>query len=401
MMFGIFTFLDFFAYSFFRYFFSNKILLKAYLFSNISLLILSIIVFIIRIGKISGNFQSYLVTFLIIIYLPKVVFLLGLIIDYIYRFVLSAAKFLREKQIKAFMLIKRSSLFNNIILGAYIFFVLYLFYGFLFGNTNYKIVRKSLYFESLPDSFDGLRIVQLSDLHLGSLGGKNNIEKIVNLINNEEPDIFVFTGDLINQTSEEITDVYKKNIGNIKAKLGKFSILGNHDYGKYFEWKNQKEKDINLQKIRNFYKEIGFTLLENKNISFRRDSNEIYLLGVENYGHNMLYGDLDEADFLLPNNGFKILLSHDPFHFNEVVKNYKNKIDLTLSGHTHGAQLGFNFYGKYISLSNIWNKKVVGLYEENGRKLYINRGIGVSSLLLVRAGMDPEITVFILKKKSL
>ena len=225
-------------------------------------------------------------------------------------------------------------------LGALFIFIM-LLRGMIFGEFDFKVKKVYIEFEKLPSAFDGLKIVQISDIHLGSWYGKAPLERAVNMINNLHPDIICFTGDLVNYTTSEVypyEDVLKK----LHAPLGKFAILGNHDYGEYVAWKNEHEKNQNMIDLYNFEKRIGWDLLLNSNARVEKDSSFIYIAGVENWGKNFRFpkkGDINKAMSDIDSNAFTILLSHDPSHWDEIIsKNYQS-IPLTLSGHTHGMQM--------------------------------------------------------------
>lgn len=275
-----------------------------------------------------------------------------------------------------------------------------LIYGIVIGRFNFNIVTKSLTFKSLPKSFDGFKIVQFSDLHIGSLNGhKDQLEKAINLINEQNPDIIFFTGDLVNNIAAEL-DGWEDTLSKLKAQHGVFSILGNHDYGEYFRWKNEEDKLDNIESLKNRQKNMGFKLLLNDSKIIEKNGEQIAIVGVENWGNPPFpqYGDLEKALDKVQNVPFKLLLSHDPTHFDMKVAG-KEDIAITFSGHTHGMQFAINFGGIQWSPVKWKYPKWRGLYQHKDQEqyLYVNIGLGYIGFP-GRVGTDPEITVVELKK---
>lgn len=270
-------------------------------------------------------------------------------------------------------------------------------YGMLKGKFNYKVFKHTLNFNTLPNAFDGLKIVQLSDLHLGSFNGNyNQVSKAIEQINSLNPDLILFTGDMVNNYAEE-TEGWQPVFEKLQARVGKYAILGNHDYGDYSTWNSEQEKAQNFSQIKNFIENCGFKLLLNENQEIEIDGEKIALIGVENWGKNPLkqYGDLSIASKNTEQYPFKILLSHDPTHWDaEVVE--KTNIDLTLSGHTHGAQFGVEVGNIKWSPVKMVFPRWADLYTENGQYLYVNRGLGYTGFS-GRVGISPEITLLELR----
>ncbi|HRW62910.1 MAG TPA: metallophosphoesterase [Bacteroidales bacterium] len=270
-------------------------------------------------------------------------------------------------------------------------------FGMAKGRFNFRISHERLYFQNLPESFNHLKIVQISDIHIGSfLGHEEQVIKAIELINEQHPDIILFTGDLVNNFAEELNG-WIPILSRLEAKYGKYSILGNHDYGDYFEWKNEAEKEQNLEKIKKAHAEIGFKLLLNEFIALEKENTKIELVGVENWGLPPFpqYGNLKTA-MNGTNGNFKILMSHDPSHWDaEVIE--KTDIDLTLSGHTHGMQFGIEIGNIKWSPVKYKYPRWAGLYQVNNQYLYVNRGFGYIGFP-GRVGMPPEITVLELFK---
>jgi hypothetical protein len=270
--------------------------------------------------------------------------------------------------------------------------------GILYGAHNYKVRRKTLSFPNLPPSFDGLKIVQISDIHTGSFFDKDAVRKGVEMVTSLKADLVFFTGDLVNDKSEEVVE-YISMFSQITAPMGVYSVLGNHDYGDYVAWPTLKEKEENLEQLKKHHADIGWKLMLDENISLKSASGEsIALIGVENWGDGFAqYGDLDKAYQGAEKEPFKILLSHDPTHWTHQVRPKYKDIDLTLSGHTHGMQMGIKIGNMEWSPSSLRYKHWGGLYEEEGQYLYVNRGFGYIGFP-GRIGMPPEITLLELKK---
>lgn len=290
--------------------------------------------------------------------------------------------------------------FTVLFVGLALSTALYLaiLYGIIFGRWNWKTHNVSLTFSDLPTELNGLKIVQISDVHIGSFFGQTNrVQKAIDLINKENADYVLFTGDLVNNIAAEMTE-WIPLFSSIQAKKGKFSILGNHDYGDYVRWENEEEKSKNLKDLIEMHKRIGFQPLLNDALSISTSENEAWLLGVENWGKPPFRqsGQLKETLELVPAGAFKLLMSHDPSHFDEQVVN-KTDVHLTLSGHTHGMQFGIDRFGIKWSPVSLKYKKWAGLYQEGKQFLYVNRGFGYLGFP-GRVGIYPEITAITLNK---
>lgn len=271
-------------------------------------------------------------------------------------------------------------------------------YGILKGKYAYRVVKHTLYFEDLPAAFDGFKLVQISDVHAGSLKNPKAVQKGIDLINRQQADLFVFTGDLVNNKAEEIKP-YINHFSQVKAPFGQFSVLGNHDYGDYVKWDSDLAKRENLQQLKKHHAEIGFKLLLDENVTLEKDGQRITLAGVENWGLGFgERGDLAKALQGTNTDDFKILLSHDPSHWEAQVKNHPSKIHLTLAGHTHGMQFGIEAFGLKWSPVQFRYKHWAGIKEENNRFLNVNRGFGFIGFS-GRVGIWPEITLIELRKK--
>lgn len=271
-------------------------------------------------------------------------------------------------------------------------------YGIIQGRYNYKVLKYQLSFKDLPETFDGFTITQISDIHSGSFTNKEKVQYGVDLINEQQSDVILFTGDIVNNKAAEM-DNWIDVFGQLKAKEGKYSILGNHDYGDYMNWESKEAKAENFEAVKEIHAKIGFDLLLDEHRYLRKDNDKIALLGVENWGRGFNQkGDLKKASEKVQKDDFKILMTHDPSHWEYMVKKDDFNYQLTLSGHTHGLQMGIEIPG-FIkwSPSKYVYKQWAGLYEEFGRYINVNRGFGYHAFP-GRVGIWPEISVIELKK---
>ena len=273
-------------------------------------------------------------------------------------------------------------------------------YSIFKGKYNYKVWKYTLYFDNLPKAFNGYRITQISDIHCGSFDNYEKIRYGVELINSQKSDVILFTGDLVNNLANEVHN-WKSLFATLQAPDGVFSIMGNHDYGDYSSWETPEAKQQNLEHLFQLQKQMGWQLLLNEHCYLERNGEKIALIGVENWGHGRFskYGDLNKAIEGVNTEDFKILMSHDPTHWQEVVLPENKDIQLTLSGHTHGMQCGIEIPGwlKWSPSQYIY-KYWGGMYEEGGKYLNVNRGFGYHAFP-GRLGVWPEITVIELKTK--
>lgn len=286
----------------------------------------------------------------------------------------------------------------GLIFGFLPFFII--MYGIFKAKYKFEVRQLTIKFKKLPVNFNGLRIVQISDLHLGSFSFKYHIlNKAIAIINELEPDFIFFTGDLVNNFAWELKG-WSSVLVQLKAKKGKYAVLGNHDYGDYSNWKSPKDKQANHESIKYFFKKIGFNLLLNDAEIIRNNGSKLAIVGVENWGIPPFkqYGDLEKALLKVKDISFKILLSHDPTHWSEeVVK--QTDIALTLSGHTHGMQAGFQTKNIKWSPIKYKYKHWAGLYIKGIQYLHVNRGLGWLGFP-GRLGMRPEISFITLVKKE-
>lgn len=269
-------------------------------------------------------------------------------------------------------------------------------YSYGWGVSRFEVTEVTVDSPDLPEAFDGYRIVHLSDLHIGSWKDKRQVEKIAELIRAQSADMVAFTGDIVNSMASEL-DGYQTILGGIAGTDGTFSVMGNHDYCEYQRQATEAQQAEDTGKIRAFQRMIGWHLLDNENTVVRRGTDSIAIIGVENWGEPPFpqHGDLSKAMRGTDNVGFKILLSHNPMHWHyEIRDNADSDIDLTLSGHTHAMQLKLGDYSPAVMRYPEWG----GLYGNDGKRLYVNRGVGY--IVPFRFGAWPEITVITLKKSE-
>lgn len=271
-------------------------------------------------------------------------------------------------------------------------------YGILSGAHDYRVRRKTVYLPNLPQSFDGIRIGQLSDIHSGSFFNKVAVKGGVEQFIKEKPDVIFFTGDLVNNEAREVKD-YLNIFDKLKAPLGVYSVTGNHDYGDYKAWVSQREKQENFKNLVQAHKQMGFDILMNEHRYLQQGSDRIAILGIENWGGGGFakYGKLDQAHAGIDDAAVKLLLSHDPSHWDAQVRTSYPDIDMMFAGHTHGFQFGVELGDFKWSPSQYVYKQWAGLYQEGSQYLYVNRGFGYLGYP-GRIGIPPELTIIELKR---
>ena len=351
-----------------------------------------ILYWILTFNKASRDHQQIqlMVSAMMIFVLPKLLSVIFLLIGDFTRFVEFGFKYFTAKE--NYFPERRKFISTTALAAAGIFSALAID-GIIFGKYRHTVRKVKLRFKNLPENFKGYKIVQISDVHSGSFFNPQKLQKAIDLINEQDADVVLFTGDMVNNYADEFKP-FIPLFKSIKAKDGKFSILGNHDYGDYGAWNSREEKAQNIPTLKNYQAEAGFKMLRNENIALEKNGEKIYLLGVENWGIKPFpqYGDLDKALKGVPEDAIKVLMSHDPTHFDEVVKKHKTNVHLTLSGHTHGMQFGLDLKNIKWSPVKFKYKKWADLYESEGKYLYVNRGFGVIAYP-GRVGINPEITV--------
>ncbi len=346
--------------------------------------------------------NSYAIGFLIAMFVPKLILGLSMLGEDIFRVPQAIySYFTQNKNLKVNHFPQRRKFVSQIALGLAALPFASIIYGIYRGKYNFKVLNYTLHFEDLPDAFDGYKITQISDVHSGSFDNIDKAEYAIDLINEQQSDVILFTGDMVNNKATEMEpyiDIFKK----LKAKDGLYSVLGNHDYGDYIKWDSKEDKKQNLEDLKVIQKDIGFDLLLNESRFIKKDGQRIALVGVENWGKGGFKkaGDLKKASSQIDKDDFKILMSHDPSHWDAEVVNDAYHYHLTLSGHTHGMQFGIEIPGWFKWSPIKWSyKQWAGIYKELGQYINVNRGFGYLAFP-GRVGIWPEITVIKLKKGS-
>jgi len=391
--------IDLYAYQAFKTVFRSTATPWIYWGITLAYIVLSVIISVLMSsGKVDYKYLGVLMGASILLAVPKLAAIIPLLIEDITRL----GQFLfRAATTQPTTLPGRRTFISQIALGLAAIPFIGIIDGIWKGRYRYRVISHTLEFEDLPDEFDGFTIAQISDIHSGSFDNQEKVEYGVQMVNELGADAIMFTGDMVNNIATEAEpwiDTFKK----LNGKNGVFSILGNHDYGDYWRFPSAQAKVDNLNRLKEIHAEMGMDLLLNESRFFERNSQRLYLAGVENWGLPPFpqYGDLQEALNGIPEDAFTILLSHDPSHFDAEVKQHSKKVHLTLSGHTHGMQFGIEIPG-WIKWSPVKFKypKWAGLYPEpDGQVLHVNRGFGFLAFP-GRVGMWPEITHITLRKK--
>ncbi|WP_435135063.1 metallophosphoesterase [Formosa sp. A9] len=349
--------------------------------------------------KVLTHAKSYAFGYLLVVIVPKLLLLIVLGFEDILRMPKGVYRYLKKDKKDTGYFPGRRAFVSKIAIGLAAVPFAGLLYGMFKGKYDFRVLKYTLHFEDLPDAFDGYRLTQISDIHSGSFDDKQKIEYAINLINEQESDVILFTGDMVNNLASEM-EPWQDTFGALKAKDGKFSVLGNHDYGDYVSWDSEAEKEQNLGALKAIQKKMGFDLILNDNRFLEKNGERIALVGVENWGrgHFKKAGDLKKAVSKIEATDFKILMSHDPSHWEDQVIDDDYHYHLTLSGHTHGMQFGIEIPG-WVKWSPIkWRYKYwAGIYKEKGQFINVNRGFGYLGYP-GRVGIWPEITVIELKK---
>ncbi len=343
--------------------------------------------------------KNYFFGIFLVVFIPKLLLVIFMFGEDVMRFFTGLFYKISDGE-SDFYLPSRRKFISTLALGVAAIPFTSLLYGMIKGRYNFKVLKYELEFEDLPEAFDGYTITQISDIHSGSFDNHEKIKYAVDLINQQQSDTILFTGDLVNNVAEEMDD-WKELFSTLKAKDGVFSILGNHDYGDYVKWENETAKTKNLDNLIKLQSEMGWDLLLNENRFIEKNKQRIAIIGVENWGENGFKqaGDLDLACEGIHQNDFKIVLSHDPSHWKSKVKHDDRNFHLTLSGHTHGMQFGIEIPGWFRwSPIKYRYENWAGIYEEQGRFINVNRGFGYLGYP-GRVGIWPEISVIKLKKK--
>ncbi len=400
ILFLIIFLVEFYAYQALITAVKSKLFLNIYL--TISVLTIAYIIYSFsqfdrRVGQTSQS--MYTTALMLMVYIPKIIITMILFGEDIFRVGFGSVNhFAKIVETNGFLGSRRKFI-SQIGLGIAAIPFLSIIYGVTKGKYNYKVIKQAIFFPDLPDSFDGFTITHISDVHSGSFDNPEKINYAIDLVNAQNSDMILFTGDIVNTHAKEMhpwIDTFRR----IKEhKYGKFSVLGNHDYGEYISWPSEAAKDENFKNIKDLHRQIDFKLMLNENTKIKKGSDEIALVGVENWGTNFKkLGDINLASENLTKEDFKILMSHDPSHWDSEVKDHQKHFHLTLSGHTHGFQFGIEIPGviKWSPIQYVY-KQWAGLYENMGRYVYVNRGFGFHAYS-GRVGIMPEITVIQLKK---
>ncbi len=343
--------------------------------------------------------RLYLFAFVLILFISKLIGILFISIDDSIRFFKWIFSFFVSTKNNADIDgitegISRLKFMNQLALGMAALPFFSLIYGMIKGGFNYTIHKTKVVLPNLPNEFNGLRIVQISDIHSGSFVSTKPFERAVEMINEQRADIIFFTGDLVNDKASEM-EQFMNVLDKINAPMGVYSTLGNHDYGDYVTWESVEAKEKNLNELKEIHAKLGWKLLLNEHVALQKNGAEIALIGVENWGGNLhftKYGDMQKAYLGAEKYPVKLLLSHDPSHWSmQVVEGFKD-VDITFSGHTHGFQFGIELPSFKWSPSQYVYKQWAGLYQKNNQYLYVNRGLGFLGYP-GRVGISPEITV--------
>jgi len=337
---------------------------------------------------------TYNFTLLFILFVSKTILILFLFPEDILRFIKFLFSKIQNKKIDN----SRRKFISNLSLAVAAIPIPIMIHGITRGRYNFKVVNHEISFKDLPKSFDGYTITHLSDFHCGSFESRSKLKYAIDLVNEQNSDLIAFTGDFVNNTYTEILP-WIDELKKINSKDGKFSILGNHDYGDYYDWGTEENKKLGFKKLIEIQNELGFKVLRDESVHIKKNNEKISLVGVENWGDGFKKkGDIDKAISDLDESDFKIVLSHDPSHWDKILVDHKEKFNLTLSGHTHGMQFGIEIPG-FIKWSPVKYryKYWAGLYERSNQFINVNRGFGVLGFP-GRVGIWPEITVIKLKK---
>jgi hypothetical protein len=349
-------------------------------------------------GRVLIPSKSYAFGFILTYMLFNSVLIFFLFGEDIFRFFVGIhSKYFSTRE--SFHMPSRRKFISTIAMGVAAIPLASMLYGMYKGKYNYKVIRHTLHFDDLPEAFDGYKITHISDIHSGSFDNRSEVVNGINIIKELKSDVIMFTGDMVNNRSSELLP-WKELFSELKADDGVFSILGNHDYGDYMDWDSAAEKEQNFEELIQLQKDMGYDLLLNENRFIERNGQRLAIVGVENWGKGYFKraGDLSKAADGVKPDDFKILLTHDPSHWDEVVINDDYHYHLTLSGHTHGMQFGIEIPGwfKWSPIKYKY-KHWAGVYKEMGQYINVNRGFGYLGFP-GRVGIWPEITVIELKK---
>ncbi|MFI0491079.1 metallophosphoesterase [Flavobacterium sp.] len=403
ILFIVFFIVELYAYQAFKTLVKTNSILLSYKIISFLLLVFIIYSFS-KFDRSVGQTKQTMLTMglVLLVYIPKIILTLILLGEDIFRLGAGSVNYFLKSNTNPTFLGSRRKFVSQIGLGLAAVPFLSLIYGVTKGKYNFKVIKQQVFFPDLPDAFDGFKITQISDVHSGSFDNPEKINHAIDLINEQNSDMILFTGDIVNTDAKEMHP-WIETFNQIKEhKYGKYSVLGNHDYGEYVDWPSEAAKEKNFQDIKKLYGQIGFNLLLNQHTFIEKGNDKIALVGVENWGlHFKKVGDLNKATEGLSKEEFKILMSHDPSHWDAEINKHLKDFHLTLSGHTHGLQFGIEIPGffKWSPAQYVY-EQWAGLYEKAGKYIYVNRGFGFHAYP-GRVGIMPEITVIELKKGNI
>jgi len=337
--------------------------------------------------------RYYVFSIFMVLFVPKLIGIIVLLAEDVYRIGHGIYQFFGPTETGNFLASRRSFISKLSIISAAIPMSAMVF-GMVKTAFDFQVRKRKLVFKDLPSAFNGLKVVQISDLHSGSFSTGDYFASAFEKIKSLKPDIIFFTGDLVNNEATE-AERFIEEFAQLSAPMGVYSILGNHDYGDYAPWQSASDKGNNLARLKKVHADAGWKLLLNDNATLEKDGQQLAIVGVENWGasrHFPKYGNLDKAVAGVESIPFKLLLSHDPSHWDAQVKSHPQKFQLTLSGHTHGFQFGIEIPGFNWSPVQYVYKQWAGLYSEGEQNLYVNRGLGFIGYM-GRIGISPEITL--------
>jgi predicted MPP superfamily phosphohydrolase len=400
ILFIIIAIVELYAFQAVKTFTKVRWVLVAYIIASLSSVVFIVYQFT-NFDRTVGQTQMTMFTIglMLLVLVPKLLMTFIMVLEDVLRLFIGTKNYFANYDNEASFFPERRKFVSQVALGIAAVPFLSLIYGMTLGKYNFKVLKQTLFFPDLPDAFDGFKITQISDVHSGSFDNPERISYAIDLVNEQNSDMILFTGDIVNTHAKEMHPWIKTFNKIQNHKYGKFSVLGNHDYGEYIDWPTNEAKEENFKNIKGLYGQIGFNLLLNENVKVRKGDDEIAIVGVENWGVKFKKaGDLNKASENLNKEDFKILMSHDPSHWEMEVKDHPKNFHLTLSGHTHGFQFGIEIPGiiKWSPVEYVY-KQWAGLYENLGRYIYVNRGFGFHAYP-GRVGIMPEITVIELKK---
>lgn len=398
----VFILVEFYSYQALRQLSKNPWLLAGYIVISVAVILYVVYGFLQFDRTLGQNKQSMLAMGLIMLfYLPKLLITLILLVEDAGRLFMGTANyFISDTNVSDSFMPERRKFVSQMALGIAALPFLSIMHGITRGRYKFQVHEQTVFFDDLPDAFDGFKITQISDIHSGSFDNEEKVQYAIDLINEQDSDVIVFTGDLVNSLASEMEPWISVFKGIRPHEYGKYSILGNHDYGEYVQWSSEEDKEANFKAIKDLHPAMDFKLLLNESVWLEKDGECIAIAGVENWGVKFKkVGDLNKSIQDVEESDFKVLLTHDPSHWEAEVLDHPKKIQLTLSGHTHGSQFGIEIPGflKWSPIQYVY-KQWAGLYDKKSKFLYVNRGFGYHAYP-GRVGIWPEITVLELRKK--